>query len=279
MALAAARLLDTCSPRRPRLVAHRCGAGEAPENTIESVRYCLELKVPLLQLDVMHTKDHKVILFHDVPLERNMEKLMGVTGQIHDFNYDELPPFKQLLQPNAFCPEDAFPVAVKELKVSLFEDACRLLAGTGTQIILEFWQESEELILSVLELLKRHQLLNQIAAWGSPEKASIQAWCRRAAPQIPVLITFAQAFRVWTCWNLCFPLCGLSLGRLLPFLVEGPIVFNVPHVTDLWHNAFCKAARLGENDGLVKTLQPDLWFGVVVWLGHDDQIRKRLETL
>lgn len=61
--------------------------------------------------------------------------------------------------------------------------------------------------------------------------------------------------------------------------MEGPIVFNVPHVTDLWHNAFCKAARLGENDGLVKTLQPDLWFGVVVWLGHDDQIRKRLETL
>eukprot|EP00913_Durusdinium_trenchii_P012151 g11412.t1 len=140
-------------------------SARAPENTIESVRYCLELKVPLLQLDV--------ILFHDVPLERNMEKLMGVTGQIHDFNYDELPPFKQLLQPNAFCPEDAFPVAVKELKVSLFEDACRLLAGTGTQIILEFWQESEELILSVLELLKRHQLLNQIAAWGSPEKLGL----------------------------------------------------------------------------------------------------------
>lgn len=42
----------------------------------------------------MHTKDKKVILFHDVPLERNMDKLMGVTGQVSDFNYAELPSFK-----------------------------------------------------------------------------------------------------------------------------------------------------------------------------------------
>jgi hypothetical protein len=42
----------------------------------------------------MHTKDEKVVLFHDVPVERNMEKLTGVTGQIGDFNYSELPVFK-----------------------------------------------------------------------------------------------------------------------------------------------------------------------------------------
>ena len=42
----------------------------------------------------MHTKDKKVILFHDVPLEANMEKLMGVSGQIADFDYAELPPLK-----------------------------------------------------------------------------------------------------------------------------------------------------------------------------------------
>ena len=44
--------------------------------------------------EVMHTKDKKVILFHDVPLEANMEQLMGVSGQIADFNYAELPPLK-----------------------------------------------------------------------------------------------------------------------------------------------------------------------------------------
>ena len=46
------------------------------------------------EAEVMHTKDKKVILFHDVPLEANMEKLMGVSGQIADFDYAELPPLK-----------------------------------------------------------------------------------------------------------------------------------------------------------------------------------------
>lgn len=44
-------------------------------------------------------------------------------------------------------------------------------------------------------------------------------------------ITLAQAFRVWTCWNLGFHCIG-SLGRWLPFLVQGPMVFNVPHISE-----------------------------------------------
>lgn len=66
---------------------------------------------------------------------------MAFIGKVNQWMFHgaslRLPPFKQLLQPNAFCPEDAFPVAVKELKVSLFEDACRLLAGTGVLDFLE----------------------------------------------------------------------------------------------------------------------------------------------
>lgn len=44
-------------------------------------------------------------------------------------------------------------------------------------------------------------------------------------------ITLAQAFLVWTCWNLGFHCIG-SLGRWLPFLVQGPMVFNVPHISE-----------------------------------------------
>ncbi|CAL1167460.1 unnamed protein product [Cladocopium goreaui] len=236
----------------PLMVAHRCGGGEAPENTLESIRYCLNLKVPLIQLDVMHTKDEKVVLFHDVPVERNMEKLTGVTGQIGDFNYSELPVFKAEFQPNAFCPEDAPPVKVNHRQVSLFEDACKLLAGKNVGIILEFWQESESLVLHVVEMLRRHGLLNQIAAWGSPEKVTIQSWCRTACPEIPVLITLAQAFRVWTCWNLGFHCIG-SLGRWLPFLVQGPMVFNVPHISEPWYGALCKFAKTDSHSRSVKT--------------------------
>eukprot|EP00439_Symbiodinium_sp_Y106_P075749 s849_g15.t1 len=60
---------------RPLLVAHRAGAGEAPENTLESLKYCMDLQVPLVQMDVMRTKDGQLVLFHDVPVEKNLEKL------------------------------------------------------------------------------------------------------------------------------------------------------------------------------------------------------------
>ena len=234
-------LLERAFGALPLMVAHRCGGGEAPENTLESIEYCLKLNVPLLQLDVMHTKDKQAVLFHDVPLERNMEQLMGVAGQIEDFSYSELPRFKAEFQPNAFCPQGASPVRVNDPQVSLFEDACNLLVGKNARIILEFWQESEELVMHAADLLRRYGLLQQVAAWGSPEKLQIQSWCRTACPEIPVLITLPQAFRVWTCWNI--GLRCLGLHRVLPFLVDGPIVFNVPHISEPWYPALCKIAK------------------------------------
>lgn len=59
-------------------------------------------------------------------------------------------------------------------------------------------------------------------------------------------MTFPQALRVWACWNLGLPRLGLSLGRLLPFLLHGKMIFNVPHVTEQWHFAFCKAFKASE---------------------------------
>lgn len=246
----------------PLMVAHRCGAGEAPENTLESIQYCLDLKVLLIQLDVMHTKDKKVILFHDVPLEANMEQLMGVSGQIADFNYAELPPLKGEFQPNAFCGEDPAPVKVNQPRVSLFEDACKLLAGKNIGVILEFWQESEALILEAAEMLRRYGVLQQIAAWGSPEKETIQSWCRTACPEIPVLITLSQAFRVYTCWNLGLRCLGLSLGRLLPFLVKGPMVFNVPHISELFYGAICTLAKSNPRSRSIK----NCLIGSLLWV-------------
>ena len=69
-------------------------------------------------------------------------------------------------------------------------------------------------------------------------------WALRVEPLgNEVLITLPQALRVWACWNLQLPHLGLSLGRLLPFLCHQKMIFNVPHITEQWHSAFCKAAK------------------------------------
>ena len=56
--------------------------------------------------------------------------------------------------------------------------------------------------------------------------------------RIQLRITLSQAFRVYTCWNLGLRCLGLSLGRLLPFLVKGPMVFNVPHISEPCEQVF-----------------------------------------
>ncbi|CAE7501264.1 Gdpd3 [Symbiodinium natans] len=203
---------------KPLLVAHRGGAGEAPENTLESLKYCMDQKVPLVQMDVMQTKDGQLVLFHDLPLEKNLEKLTGVAGDISNYDYDALPDFKTEFEASPFFPPGSKPVPVGQRRMSLFRDACRALATSEhTDIILEFWQESEAVVLETLKVLREFGLQNRVAAWGSPEIAAIQQWCRNACPEIPVIVTFKQSFVVWFFWNvglLRFP--DSAFNHLLP---------------------------------------------------------------
>ena len=121
------------SPADCHLVAHRCGAGEAPENTLTSLQRAVSLqggarRVALLQLDLMQTKDKELILMHDTHLEKNLEKLTGASGEVKDFIFDELPEWKEEVAANVFCPTDTPAIQVPSpRKFTRFEDACREL--------------------------------------------------------------------------------------------------------------------------------------------------------
>lgn len=45
-------------------IAHRGGSNYAPENTIEAFKKALKLKVDIIEFDVHHTKDGKLIVMH-----------------------------------------------------------------------------------------------------------------------------------------------------------------------------------------------------------------------
>src|SRR5262249_44213980 len=49
-----------------------------------------ELNVDLLEMDVFLTLDEHVVVFHD----HDMQRLTGVTGNIADFLYADLPPLR-----------------------------------------------------------------------------------------------------------------------------------------------------------------------------------------
>jgi glycerophosphoryl diester phosphodiesterase len=58
------------APPRPLCVAHRGGAGLAPENTLAACRHALDLGVDAVEIDVRLTHDGVPVALHDAALDR-----------------------------------------------------------------------------------------------------------------------------------------------------------------------------------------------------------------
>src|SRR4051794_41111249 len=54
----------------PLLIAHRGGAGEAPENTLAAFRRSLAMGITWFELDVQSTRDGALVVIHDETIDR-----------------------------------------------------------------------------------------------------------------------------------------------------------------------------------------------------------------
>jgi glycerophosphoryl diester phosphodiesterase len=71
----------------PMLVAHRGGAGLAPENTLVAFRSAVDVWwADMLEMDARLTKDGHVVVFHDATVER----VTNGTGRVADLTLAEL---------------------------------------------------------------------------------------------------------------------------------------------------------------------------------------------
>lgn len=71
---------------RPWLIAHRGGAGLAPENTLPAFDRAVELGAVCLELDVRRTSDGTVVVFHD----ESTERITGERGSVEERTAGEL---------------------------------------------------------------------------------------------------------------------------------------------------------------------------------------------
>jgi glycerophosphoryl diester phosphodiesterase len=75
---------------RPQAVAHRGGAGLAPENTLSAFRKALELGVDAVELDLHMSKDGALMVMHDPDLARTTGKIGVIRTltltELHKFN-------------------------------------------------------------------------------------------------------------------------------------------------------------------------------------------------
>ena len=77
------------------VIAHKGASGVAPENTMAAFQRALDLGVDQIELDVRHTADEEIIVFHDQRLDRIARDTLGnrITGDVHDYTLEEIRQF------------------------------------------------------------------------------------------------------------------------------------------------------------------------------------------
>ena len=66
--------------------AHRGGSYDFCENTLDAFNNSINLGYRHIETDVRHTKDNKLIIFHDPDLKR----ILGLDAKIENLNYEEI---------------------------------------------------------------------------------------------------------------------------------------------------------------------------------------------
>ncbi|GAA0517207.1 hydrolase [Saccharopolyspora subtropica] len=63
----------TIAPAEVATIAHRGASAYAPENTLAAVRWGVEMKADLVEVDVQQTKDGQLVVVHDTTLARTTD--------------------------------------------------------------------------------------------------------------------------------------------------------------------------------------------------------------
>lgn len=70
----------------PKIIAHRGASANAPENTLAAFQLALDLGADGIELDVMLSKDHQLVVIHDDTVDRTTNG----SGRVQDLTLAEL---------------------------------------------------------------------------------------------------------------------------------------------------------------------------------------------
>ena len=193
-----------------KIGAHRCGGGDAPEETLRAFRTCLEndkYKADILEFDLRLTKDNQLVLLHDDELDRtsDSEEVFGEKGtNVYDKTYAEL---RQLNMGAKFISEDnkkpyenlSGNQVPDDIRIFKFTDALNYILSKGDyQFIMEIKDEGERgrkaADLVYAELQKRHLTNKVILGTFNPE---VFAYLRNTYPDVYLCGDTAEALNFY----------------------------------------------------------------------------------
>ncbi len=136
---------------RPLSVAHRGDSIAYPENTLEAYRKAIELGVEMIECDVNITRDGKLVMMHDVTLDRTTTG----SGRVSAATWDDI----QRLDAGA-----KFKPGFAGVKVPLTEETLLLYKEAGIASCFEVkgadGDESDRIALGLVDLFLKHNMLD-----------------------------------------------------------------------------------------------------------------------
>jgi len=172
-------LIHTRKHIRPvRLIAHRGGAAEGFENTLQTYRRAVAMGCEMLELDVQLSKDGKAVVAHD----DNLERLTGTSTKISDSCFNDLPRIKSKLAVD-FDPGvvyDGSESTPSERMFTTLEDV--LKEFKDVQVNIDIKQNNPILIAEVNKIICEQNAQDR-CVWGSFSYSTTQQ-CYSANPSI-----------------------------------------------------------------------------------------------
>ncbi|XP_043262761.1 glycerophosphodiester phosphodiesterase 1 [Colletes gigas] len=140
-----------------RVVAHRGGGYDFPENSLTAFRNSKEKGCNAVELDVWLTKDNVPIVFHDETIDR----VTGKTGLIKDMTWDQL---KTLNITHNYPLKDKL---VDDEKIPLLNDVLEMCSNNEQRIIMDIKDTRIEVVQAILDAYKKYPKLFQRAIVSS----------------------------------------------------------------------------------------------------------------
>jgi glycerophosphoryl diester phosphodiesterase len=136
------------------LIAYRGGAGERPENTMEAFAHAVALSPEIiLDLDLQFSKDHVVVVFHDMAIDRTTNG----SGNISDFNLDELKNFDAAYH---FLDQSSqYQFRGKGLTILTLEEV--LVEFPNSRFILDIRRDDAAHLKNIIDLIERVQAVDR----------------------------------------------------------------------------------------------------------------------
>lgn len=159
---------------KPRFFAHRGGALEAPENTLEAFRAGLAAGADRLELDVHATSDGEVVVLHDESVDRTTDGRGPVRAKT-------LAEVRRLDAGARFLADDGTqPFRGRGVRVPTLAEV--LEAFPGVPLNIEIKQNEPRIEAAVLAVLDRFAARRQVLL--AAEHAAIMERIRAAAPDV-----------------------------------------------------------------------------------------------